>query len=167
MRCLATSCSSLVRPKLFSKNIFPFRIGTRILDVVEREQRSSVNSRHSSFLPSPTDKEGVHAPIEVCYFRIFEFRAQFGPESVKKSGTGNLKKAFFQIRRRTVMHASTSDLLRGIGRFVVKKAKVRLFIRFRTEFPRAFFEFLSCFTFESTKEKTVQKCSSGYHYAAK
>ncbi|GMT20149.1 hypothetical protein PFISCL1PPCAC_11446, partial [Pristionchus fissidentatus] len=32
--------------------------------------------------------------------------------------------ASIEVRRRTVMHASTTDLLRGLGRFVVKKAKI-------------------------------------------
>ncbi|GMS89941.1 hypothetical protein PENTCL1PPCAC_12116, partial [Pristionchus entomophagus] len=32
--------------------------------------------------------------------------------------------ASIEVRRRTVMHASTTDLLRGLGRFVAKKAKI-------------------------------------------
>ncbi|GMR42936.1 hypothetical protein PMAYCL1PPCAC_13131, partial [Pristionchus mayeri] len=100
-------------------------------DSSEAPARTPLSPKHAPFYRSIgghlIDERDIYAHRErpmnhsarASYASSTSSSTSISPESDKAAVHASI-----EVRRRTVMHASTTDLLRGLGRFVAKKAKI-------------------------------------------
>ncbi|KAF8356778.1 cdka-1 [Pristionchus pacificus] len=105
-------------------------------DASEAAARTPLSPKHAPFYRAIgghlIDERDIYAHRErplnhsarASYASSASSSTSISPESDKAAAVAAQVHASIEVRRRTVMHASTTDLLRGLGRFVAKRAKI-------------------------------------------